>query len=130
MMKKIAMALVALLLPVLALAAGPTCVAGTKGATPTATITFTAPTTNSDGTPISTPLTYLLFQGTASGAEVKVNTPVTGSPATITTGLQDNTTIYFYLVVVDANGFNSVPSNEVCKTFPAGVPGAVTITIT
>ena len=38
-----------------------TCIAGAKGAAPSATITFTAPTTNTDGTPITLPLTLSLI---------------------------------------------------------------------
>jgi hypothetical protein len=120
------MALV-LLLPVLALAA-PTCVTGTKGVAPTASISFTAPTANSDSTPVTTPLTYNLYQGTASGAEVKVGSALAGSPIVVSTGLTDST-FYWYVTAVNANG-ESAPSNEACKIFPGAPPGVITITIT
>jgi predicted phage tail protein len=108
----------------------PTCVQGKVGVAPAATITFTAPTTNTDGTPIATPLTYEIFEGTASGAETLAAKGLAGSPIAVNTGLKDGTTVYFYVEAVDANGAASAPSNEVCKSFPAGVPSSVTITIT
>lgn len=111
-------------------AATPTCVTGTKGAAPTASISFAPPATQSDGTalPSGTAFTYNLYQGTASGAEVKVASSSSGSPITVNTGIVSATTYYWYVTVVDANG-ESAPSNEVCKTFPAPLPGVVTITI-
>lgn len=112
-----------------ALAAGPTCVQGAAGIAPSATLTFTAPTKNTDATPVAGPLTYTLFAGPSSGAETQVATALSGSPVSVSTGLSPNTTVYFYLVAVDANGNKSAPSNEVCKSFPASVPGTVTITI-
>jgi predicted phage tail protein len=110
--------------------AAPTCVMGVAGVAPTATLTFTAPTTNTDGTPIATPLTYEVFEGSTSGGEALAAKGLAGSPITVNTGLKDNTTVYFYVEVVDANGNASAPSNEVCKTFPAAVPSTVTITVT
>ena len=107
----------------------PVCVVGKSGVAPTASITFTAPTTNTDGTPIATPLTYELFQGIASGQETLVAKGLSGSPISVTTGLADGETLYWFVEVVDANGNVSAPSNEVCKTFPAAVPSSVTITI-
>lgn len=118
----------AFLLP-LSVQAAPTCVQGVAGAAPTATISFTPPTLNTDGTAVATPLTYTLFASTTSGAEVAAKTGLTGSPISVSTGLTPNMTAYFYVVVVDANGKQSLPSNEVCKAFPASTPGTVTITI-
>jgi predicted phage tail protein len=133
-MRKFALLLAALVVAALvapaAFATGPTCIQGTSGVAPTATLTFTAPTTNTDGTAIATPLTYEIFEGSTSGGEALAAKGLAGSPITVNTGLKDGTTTYFYIEVVDANGSTSAPSNEVCKAFPAGVPNAVTITIT
>jgi len=104
------------------------CVAGAPGVAATATLTFNAPTTNTDGTPIATPLTYTLYQGVASGAETKLQSGLTGSPVTINSGLTDGTTFYWYIIVVDAKGSLSAPSNEVCKIFPVGTPSTVALT--
>jgi len=112
-----------------AYAQAPTCPAGVKGAPLTATIAFTAPTLNTDGTPIATPLSYQVFTGTAAGAETLLST-VTTSPVTVTAGLKANSTLFVYVVTKDANGVLSAPSNEVCKNFAGSVPGAVVITIT
>ena len=108
----------------------PTCVQGTSGVAPTATITFTAPTTNTDGSAIATPLSYEIFEGTSSNNLSLAAKGLAGSPITVNTGLKSGTTVYFYVEVVDANGVASAPSNMVCKTFPNAVPNAVTITIT
>ncbi|HEX5461904.1 MAG TPA: hypothetical protein VFX20_18210 [Steroidobacteraceae bacterium] len=123
----LALACAALAAP--AFAAAPVCTQGKAGVAPIATLTFTAPTTNTDGTPIATPLSYTVFQGTATGAETKVASALAGSPIVLTVGLSDATTYFWYLTVTDANGNSSVPSNEVCKTFPGGVPGTITITL-
>jgi len=112
-----------------ALAATPTCVQGKAGVAPTATITFTAPTTNTDGTAISGALTYELFQGSSPTALTPVAKGLTSSPISVSTGLKDAETVYWDVVAVASDGTASAPSNVVCKTFPAGVPNAVTITI-
>lgn len=105
------------------------CVTGVAGAAPTASISFAIPSTNTDGTAIAAPMTYNLYQSSTSGAEVKVASSLTASPITVKTGLAPSTTVYFKISVVDANGKESALSNEVCKTFPASIPGTVTITI-
>ena len=106
-----------------------TCVQGAAGVTPTATLTFTAPTKNTDGTAISTPLTYSVYVGTTSGGEKLAASALTGSPITVTAGLAPAATYYFYVTVTDSKGVQSAPSNEVCKAFPASAPNTVTITI-
>lgn len=114
--------------PVLAQSA-PTCVQGASGVAPTATLTFTPPTANTDGSALSLPLTYNLYQSTTSGSEVLVTSALKGSPIAVTTGVTPKTTYYWKISVTDAGGNVSLLSNEVCKTFPASVPGTVTITI-
>jgi opacity protein-like surface antigen len=106
-----------------------TCVQGVVGQATSASITFTAPTTNTDGSALTLPLTYNLYQSSVSGAEVKVATALKGSPIAVTTGLTPRTTYYWKLTTVDGGGNESALSNEVCKVFPASVPGTVTITI-
>lgn len=106
------------------------CVAGAKGVAPTASLSFTAPTLNTDGTAVALPLTYNVYQSATSGAEVKVASGAKGAPIVINTAITSNTTFYWKITAVDANGVESAQSNEVCKAFPAAVPGTVTITIT
>ncbi len=105
------------------------CVAGAAGIAPSATLTFTPPTTNLDGSPVDTPLTYNLYQGTSSGSETKVETALAGSPIVLNTGIKGNASYYFELTAVDAKGDESPRSNEVCKTFPVSPPNAIVITI-
>lgn len=114
-----------LLFPALAQA---TCAVGTAGATPVAALTITAPTKNTDGSPIALPLTYQLWQGTASGAESLKTIGITATTISAT-GLTDNSTAYFFIVAVDANGALSAHSGEVCKSFPKGIPGTPSLSI-
>jgi hypothetical protein len=126
----IAVVMLALSMPTHAVAAAPVCVTGARGVSPSAVVSFIAPTLQSDGTslPAGIALTYSVYQGTASGAEVKVASGLVGSPVTINTGLTSATTYYWYVTVTDSGGESS-PSNEACKIFPAAVPGIVTITV-
>jgi hypothetical protein len=127
-MKRIILGLALLLISSLAFAA-PTCVQGAPGVAPTATLSFPPVTLNTDGTAVSAPVSYNVFMGTASGAEVLLKSGIT-SPATINTGLLANTTYYFFVVAIDALATQGGNSNEVCKSFPKSVPGTVVLTIT
>lgn len=121
-MLKLFTALILAMLSSAALAA-PTCITKPFSATPTAILTLTPPTTNTDGTPITLPLTYSIFMGTSSGGES--STPlvsgVTGPTVNITTGLTPGATYYFDAAAIDANG-TSTDSNEQCVTFSAAPP--------
>lgn len=108
----------------------PTCVVAKSGVAPVATITFTPPTKNTDGTTITGTLTYDLYMGTASGAEKVVAVGLTGTPITYDANLTDGTTYYFYVTALNSAGNASAPSNEACITFPAGIPDSVVITVT
>ncbi len=138
-MKKFALifgSIVALLLGATAEAQA-ACTIGPAGGPLTLTISFTPPTANVDGTAVAGPLSYNLYLGTTAGSEVKAASGLKGNPIVVNsatlgaaaTALKSNTTAYIRLTVVDANGAESALSNEVCKTFPASVPGTVTITV-
>lgn len=103
----------------------PVCAVGKAGVFPSATITFTPPTTNTDGSPLALPLTYNLYQSLTSTTEVKTASALSGSPIAVSTGLTAKTTVYWKVSVTDANGLESTLSAEVCKTFPASPPGTV-----
>lgn len=107
--------------------AAPTCVVKLPGV-PSASISFVAPTLNTDGSSIKSPITYNIWQSTTSGTEVKSITGITGSPAVVTIGLKGGTTYFFTVSVTSPDG-ESIQSNEGCVTFPAGLPNTVTITI-
>jgi len=98
-------------------------------APPSAVLTWAAPTLNTDGTAITLPLTYNVYQG-AQGSTTKpsVLTGVTALTATITTGLAASSTVCFELTAV-AGGQESAHSGEACKTFPAATPAAPTLTV-
>jgi fibronectin type 3 domain-containing protein len=113
------------------LAPAQTCVPGTPGAAPVATLTFAAVTTNTDGTAIAAPVSYNLYQGpTATSLTMVSGTLKPGTGNTISTGLTAGLTYYWAITAVDANGVEGAKSAVVCKSFPKAVPGVTTITIT
>ena len=92
-----------------------------------AVISFTAPTAYTDGTPITLPLSFGVWQGLSGAPKTKVAT-ITTTTSTITTGLLSGKT-YCWQVDVSDGTQTSALSNEACKTFPPGVPASVTITV-
>lgn len=98
-------------------------------AAPQAVLTWTAPTTNTDGTPITGTLTYNVYQG-AKGAEgaTPVQSGLSALTVTITAGLVDGSTTCWQVTAVEG-GQESVKSNEACKTFPPATPIAPTLTV-
>lgn len=105
-----------------------------QAAGPSATLTWTAPTTNTDGTPITGTLTFNVYQG--SGASVSactlgttaVQTGISGTTVTVTSGLADGTTACFAVTAVEG-GVESAKSNTATKTFPPATPLAPTLTV-
>ena len=84
------------------------------GSSNSATITWDAPTTNADGTPLTDLAGYKLYYGTSSG-----NYSVAIDVGNVTTfkvdGLSSGT-YYFAVTAYDASGNESDYSNEVSKT--------------
>jgi hypothetical protein len=102
-----------------------------KAAPPQAALSWTAPTTNTDGTTITATLTYNLYQGLA-GALTKVQSGLTGLAATVTTGLTPGSTQCFAVTAIEA-GVEGAQSNVACAAIPLatpGAPGTVTVVIT
>lgn len=92
----------------------------------TATLSWQAPTTFSDGSPVgSTPITYNVYQGLQGQAKTKTQSAVTQTSATVSSGLAAGNT-YCFTVTAVANSLESAPSNEACKTFPQVAPAAPT----
>jgi hypothetical protein len=109
-----------------AVASAQTCVQGAAGVAPTATLSWTAPTLNTDGSTITLlPLTYNLYQGASATTLVKVASGITALTDTITTGLVAGNTYYWTVTVVDSAGSESAQTNPLCKSFPKEVPGTV-----
>jgi len=94
----------------------------------TATLTWVAPTTYVDGTPVTAVLTYNIYQGVQGAAKTKSPTPVSGLTTTISTGLLSKTT-YCWQVSASDGAVEGALSNEACKTFPASAPTAPSLTV-
>jgi hypothetical protein len=97
---------------------------------PTATLTWSAPTTYSDGTaiPSTVTVTYNIYQGTSATTLTKVAAGVTAVTDSITTGLADGTT-YYWAVTAVAGGLEGAQSNVASKVFASVAPGVVTLTV-
>lgn len=101
---------------------------------PSVTLTWVAPTMNTDGTPVSSaqqPITYSIYQGpSGQEATTPVQTGVTALTATITSGLTPGSTVCWQLTATDALGQTSAKTNEACVTLAPSVPnppGNVTV---
>ena len=92
-------------------------------------ISFTAPTTYTDGSAIAsgTAISYNVMQAPKGATLVKVAT-ITTTSTTITTGIVPGTEYCFGVTAVIA-GQESGPSGTVCKLTPQLVPSAVVITV-
>lgn len=87
-------------------------------------ITWTAPTSWSDGTPLGTvSLSYQVYAGGAPGSEVKLGTATTATTYTVTPVA--NSTQCFQVTAI-ANGIESVKSGEAC--IGPNAPSVVIIT--
>jgi hypothetical protein len=98
----------------------------------TATWSYTAPTTYTDGSSIAsgTSVTYNLYVGTAgagSEAATPLQTGITALTVT-TTGYSAGQTVCGEVTAV-VNGVESAKSNEACKSFPLvpSAPSALTV---
>jgi len=84
-----------------------------------AKLSWNAPTTNGDGTPLSDLAGYRVYYGTSSGnysQNIDAGNVTTYTVANLTDGL----TYYFATTAYDAGGNESGYSNEVIKTVPLG----------
>jgi len=121
----------ALLFALPSMAQAITCAQGTVGLAPTATLTWTAPTKNQDGTTIAKlPLTFNVYMGTVQGTyPTKIVSGVSTLTSTVTANLASGTTYYFVGTAVDSSGGEGAQTNPVCKAFPATTPGTYTLTV-
>ena len=102
----------------------------------TLTGAWTPPTTNTDASPISAPITYNLYQGTQMNPSTpatltKVQSGITADAVTITTGLTAGTTQCFAVSAV-VNGIESTQTPQSCTPIPfptPNAPGPITITV-
>lgn len=104
------------LLPLIALA---------QAVNPTATVTWVAPTQNTDNSPITAALTYNLYAGTSCTALSKIQSAITTTSTTVSssTTLVPGTT-YCFAVTAVANAVESGKSNTATLAIPFPTPGA------
>jgi hypothetical protein len=91
-----------------------------------ATLSWNAPTTHTDGTPFTDLAGYKLYYGTSSGnysTAVSLNSTAT---TTQVNNLTDGLTYYFAVTAYDSSGIESTYSNEVSKSLPAGAQYVLT----
>lgn len=109
------------------------CATANAQAVNTATITFSASTTYTDGTayPSGAVVAYDLYQGVKGAPKVKVGTIVSGGAVNtgLLTGIEYCWDVVTVVKVGTAPVTQSDHSAEACKNF-AGKPGVVTITVT
>jgi len=96
-------------------------------ASPTASLSWTAVTANTNGTAIAVPVSYNVYQALQGATLVKVQSGVTGTTATVTSGLTAGTTQCFAVTAVVGSS-ESALSNTACAAIPAVplVPNAPT----
>ena len=98
---------------------------------PQAVLTWTAPTTNLDGSAITATLTYNVYQAVQGAILVKVQSAVATTTETLTAGLTAGS-IQCFAVSAIANGVESAQSNTACVAIPfptPGVPTQITVVI-
>jgi len=94
-----------------------------------ATLSWSAPTTYTDGSLLTNLNGYTVHTGTASGSYSK-NIAVGNVTSYTVSSLNDGTTYYFAVSANDASGNASKPSNQVSFTTPAAPPPVALYTLT
>lgn len=92
-----------------------------------ALLEWTAPTTYTDGTPLTSALTYHVYRGVQGQPKTRAQSSLTSRTFTFT-NLPVNTTQCFVVTAV-ADGMESAPSAEGCKSIVPGTPSATTLTV-
>jgi hypothetical protein len=82
---------------------------------PQDTLTATAPVLNTDGTTITAPLTYNIYQGPTAATLVKVQEGLTSLTTVVTIGVSYGVSACFAETAVE-NGIESALSNIACNT--------------
>jgi len=86
-------------------------------------LTWTAPTTYTDGTPLpASGLGYKVYRGVKGATKTVIASP-TSTTYTDTTGLNQGTTVC-YQVSATLGTQESALSTEACKTFPQAAPSS------
>ena len=83
-----------------------------------ASLSWSSPTTYSDGTPLTSLKGYKIYTGTAAGSYAP-GVDVGNANSYTATGLSDGTTYYFAVTAYDSTGNSSGYSNQVSYTTPS-----------
>ncbi len=100
-------------------------IAAAAWASPTASLSWTAPTLNSDGSTITATLTYNVYQAAQGSTLVKVQSALANTGVLISAGLTPGTTQCFAVTAV-ANGQEGAQSATACAAIPFQTPGVPT----
>lgn len=93
----------------------------------TASLTWTAPTTRTDGSALSGAVTYKVYRGTSAAAVASATTPIgTATGTTYTDASAPSGTQFYAVATVDASGAESVKSNAVSVVIPVAPPSPPT----
>jgi len=92
------------------------------------TLSWTAPTTNEDGTPLTDLAGYKLYYGASPG--IYTNVLDVGNVLTYVwnVGEQEGQTLYFNATAYDLSGNESIYNGEVSLTFPMIAPSPPVLT--
>jgi hypothetical protein len=91
-----------------------------------ASLVWTPPTLNTDGSAIAGAITYNLYQGPCAGPLVQVQSGLTVAAATVSTGLTPGQNTGFAVTAVVA-GLESAQTAAACATIPFPQPNAPTL---
>ncbi len=103
-------------------AAQSACFQAASNAPLTATVLWSAPTTNTDGTAITLPLTYNLYEGTSATTMTKVLSGITTLTTLVSTGLVRGGTYYFAVSATEGGTQEGAQATPGCKFFPTPTP--------
>jgi len=92
------------------------------------TLSWTAPTTNEDGTPLTDLGGYRLYYGSISGAYGTITDVGNVLTYQQQMGNAEGTTMFAVVTAYDTSGNESLPSNEVSLTFPMIAPSPPVLT--
>ena len=128
-MRKLVSALTLAALAAVALLTAPAAFAGPSVAE-TVHVQWTPPTTNLDGTALTSALTYNVYGApSASGTWSKVDAGVSASPVSFTAPAGDTCFAVTAVEQVSGNPVEGNPSAPACLVLP-GTPSGVTVTVT
>lgn len=97
-----------------------------QAAVPSAIIAWTAPTADSNGNPLTGPITYNVYQATTcSGTFTRIQSALTVTTATVTAGLTAGTT-QCWVVTATVNSIESPWSNTASAAIGFPTPNAPT----